>query len=229
MLTSPVAKRCARHSPALVSWLDCCARGLAQLVSRSGERRRLVRFAITGGFAGLVQLALLHAWTELGWPPLLANLLAFLVAAQVNFTISSLFTWGDRRAGQGSIRALARRWARFHVSIVGTTLLNLAAFTLARTTLPSVAAAALGIGAAALANFAAGDRFVFRADAGQGTGAAYRSSMPAVEAARDTPLIPGRQRPHGVGARQLHGGGDRRLWRPGPRHGRGRWPWPTTV
>ena len=55
---------------------------------------RPLRFGITGGLAALVQLVLLHVWTDLGWDALLANAVALLLAAQANFWISALFTWG---------------------------------------------------------------------------------------------------------------------------------------
>jgi putative flippase GtrA len=120
---------------------------------------RPLRFAATGLTAGLVQLGLLAVLTGLGWPDLVANLVAFALAAQVNFALSTRFTWRDRLDG----RSLWGRWLAFHGAIVGMALVNLAVFALARTALPAVAASAAGIAAAAIGNFVLGDRIVFRA------------------------------------------------------------------
>ncbi|HLI29163.1 MAG TPA: glycosyltransferase family 39 protein [Chloroflexota bacterium] len=125
-------------------------------------RPRLFRFAATGTAASLVQLAGLHVGLALGWAPLLANAAALLVATQVNFGLSAGFTWRDRRSPQAAGAALARQWARFHLAMASTAALNWAVFTGARAALPPSVAAALGILAAAGANFLLGDRIVFR-------------------------------------------------------------------
>jgi putative flippase GtrA len=119
---------------------------------------RPLRFALTGGLAGLVQLTLLALLTRHGWPSLTANLVAFLLAAQVNFAVSMTFTWRDRRHGQ----RIWRRWLLFHGAIAGMAALNMLIFALARMAMPDLAASALGILAGAVGNFLAGDRLVFR-------------------------------------------------------------------
>ncbi len=126
---------------------------------------RPLRFAATGLTAGLAQLGLLALLTDLGWPDLAADVVAFVLAAQVNFALSARFTWRYRP----DARPLWRRWLAFHGAIVGMALVNLAVFALARTALPTVAASAAGIAAAATGNFVLGDRVVFRArNAGMG-------------------------------------------------------------
>jgi putative flippase GtrA len=122
------------------------------------DAARPARFIITGGAAGLIQIGLLAALTGHGWHSLLANPVAFLLAAQVNFALSTLFTWRDRRDGQ----SLLHRWLLFHGSIAGMALLNMAVFAAARTRLPDLESAALGIATAALGNYLVGDRLVFR-------------------------------------------------------------------
>ncbi len=119
---------------------------------------RPLRFAVTGGLAGLTQLALLKLFTDQGLHALPANSAAFLLAAQVNFALSSMFTWRDRGAGQ----ALWRRWLVFHGSIAGMAVVNMAVFAVARTVMPDLAASVTGICAAAVGNFFIGDRLVFR-------------------------------------------------------------------
>jgi putative flippase GtrA len=130
-----------------------------QIVRASGPR--LARFACTGGIAGIIQLALLHFWMARGWDAIIANPVAFLISAQVNFLLSATFIWGDRDGGTRRGAALLRRWAAFHGSILGTALLNQAVFAVAQQAMPALVAAALGIGVAALANYIIQDRLVF--------------------------------------------------------------------
>src|SRR5947209_4027359 len=118
---------------------------------------RPLRFALTGGLAGLLQLGLLALLTGRGWPAALANAVAFLLAAQVNFALSSLFTWRDRRR----MAPLWRRWLAFHGAIAAMALVNQSVFLAARTALPALVASAAGIAVAAVGNYLLGDRLVF--------------------------------------------------------------------
>jgi putative flippase GtrA len=119
---------------------------------------RPLRFAGTGGVAGTVQILFLTLLTHWNWNAIPANALAFSLAAQVNFALSSAFTWRDRAPS----RSLARRWLLFHASIGVTALLNMVIFAAARLLLPMLAASAAGIAAGALGNYLIGDRLVFR-------------------------------------------------------------------
>ena len=124
---------------------------------------RPLRFACTGGAAALVQLGILAALSASHWAPIAANALALLLSTQVNFVLSYLFTWGDRRSRSAPRRALLGRWAAYQGSTAGTAILNMGVFVLARVDLHTLAASALGTAVAALLNFFAGDRLVFRA------------------------------------------------------------------
>jgi putative flippase GtrA len=124
---------------------------------------RAGRFVVTGCLAGLGQLAIFEGLLDLGWPALGANVTAFLLAAQLNFALSTLFTWHDRI----TVRSLWHRWATFHISIAAMAVLNMLVFAAARATVPHLLAAALGICTGAVGNFFIGDRLVFRAT-GQG-------------------------------------------------------------
>lgn len=119
---------------------------------------RLARFVAVGGLASALQVALLALLTRHGWDAIPANMVAFLLAAQVNFALSATFTWRDR----GAVAPLWRRWLLFHGSIAGTAALNQVVFLLARLALPAVLAAASGSAVAALGNYLLGDRLVFR-------------------------------------------------------------------
>ena len=137
------------------AWADRRSAIVAALLAR---RARILRFGLTGGAAALLQLALLIAFERLAWPTLLANGVAFALAAQFNFAASQTFTWGDRP----DTGRLAARWLRYHGAIAGSALLNMAVFAVASRGLPSLVAAGLGIAAAASVNFVSGDRLVFR-------------------------------------------------------------------
>lgn len=127
------------------------------------ERARPLRFVFTGGLCGLIQLLLFTLLEHSGWLPLIANTVAFLLSAQVNFLLSVKLTWGDRTLQQPQRRSgLLARWLTFHGSILGTALLNQLVFLLAHLFLPSFVSVVLGIGVAALANFVLLDRQVFR-------------------------------------------------------------------
>ncbi len=124
------------------------------------QRARPLRFVFTGGLCGLIQLLLFLLLTRAGWQPLLANSVAFLLSAQVNFLLSISFTWADRV--QTERKNLLARWLAFHGSILGTALLNQLVFFLAHLLISSQYAAIAGIAVAALANFVLLDRRVFR-------------------------------------------------------------------
>ncbi len=124
-------------------------------------RARPIRFACVGGTSALIQLALLHLIVGRGWNTTLAEIVALLTAAQVNFLLNTTVTWRDRHAGAAR-QTLRCRWLAFHGSISGTALLNFSVFTVAHLALPALYASALGIIAAAGVNFVTFDRFVFR-------------------------------------------------------------------
>lgn len=129
-----------------------------RLADLQSERARLLRFIICGGTASVIQLGFLHFFLGWGWIALPADALSIFLGAQVNFLLSSTITWRDRRDGA----CWWRRWVGFHCAIAGTATLNLAVFTVASVVMPHLIAAALGIGVAAVCNYLAGDRLIFR-------------------------------------------------------------------
>jgi putative flippase GtrA len=128
------------------------------LLHHARRHDRLLRFAVTGGVAAAVQIGLLAVLAPRVGHPDLADLLAFLAAAQVNFVLSSTFTWRDRRQPGA---AMAGHWLRFHLSIAAMAVVNMATFAAVHPVTGAVVAAAAGIGAAAAGNFLLGDRLVF--------------------------------------------------------------------
>ena len=120
-------------------------------------RYRLVRFMAAGASCAVLQLALLAAFEAVRVQPLLADGLAFAVAAQCNFVLSGRFTWRDRVEP----RAGSHRWLLFLASMSASAVLNLAVFHAARSFAPDPIAAALGIVVGASSNYVLGDRAVF--------------------------------------------------------------------
>lgn len=129
------------------------------LWSRAG---RPLRFACTGGAAALVQLAILDALIDAHWSEIPANAVALVISTQVNFVLSYLFTWHDRRPAAGAPSVVLGRWAAYQGSVTGTAVLNMAIFIVTRADLHALLASALGTAIAAAVNFVAGDRLVFR-------------------------------------------------------------------
>jgi putative flippase GtrA len=129
---------------------------------------RPLRFAGTGGTAAAVQLLCLTFLTHHGWNTILANGVAFLLSAQLNFVLSVTFTWRDR-LGSSSLR---RRWVLYHGSIAFMALANMLVFVTTRAFLPTLVASLAGIAVGAAGNYFLGDRLVFR-------GISPRASTPA--------------------------------------------------
>jgi len=123
-----------------------------------GDPARLGRFAITGGLAAVVQLGVLRVLTADHWEALLSNGVGMAVAAQVNFTLSSMFTWRDRWVREG----WRKRWSMYQLTILASAIVNMLVFIIARLVVEQMYAAIIGILAAATLNFAAGDRLIFR-------------------------------------------------------------------
>ncbi len=143
---------------------DTCVRQLAHqgLPLLATQQARPLRFILTGSLAGLSQIGLLAVLLRLAVSPLLANGIAFLLAAQLNFLLSLLFTWRDRHEINRASLQLLQRWFAFHGAILGTAILNQLIFALTQIWLPALLAAGLGIVSAAIANFFLLDRLVFR-------------------------------------------------------------------
>lgn len=152
-----------------VNLLRCIPSKMLQLIRSVNarlfaERARPLRFLLVGGVCGVLQLGLLALLTLSGWEAILANCVGFLLAAQVNFTLSTIFTWHDRSLASKMRMALPWRWLHFHGTIAATALLNQGIFVMAQVLLPALLASALGIGVASIANFVLGDGLVFRAE-----------------------------------------------------------------
>lgn len=80
---------------------------------------RIVRFALVGTVCFFVQwgtMQCLHLVMHIFY----ADMVAFVVSAQLNFILSSRFTWRDRN---GTRRILAR-WGKFNTSVILVASIN---------------------------------------------------------------------------------------------------------
>ena len=81
---------------------------------------RIARFGFVGVTCFFVQLGLLNVLQSV-WHIYVADVIAFLISAQVNFALSRWLTWGDRRHAQ----RLGWQWIKFNASaFVSATLFN---------------------------------------------------------------------------------------------------------
>ena len=125
------------------------------------SRWRPLRFACTGCAAAVVQLVLLESLTDAHWPIFAAEVAALLISTQVNFVLSYLITWGDRRLAGIRLNGVLRRWAGYQGMVAVALGVNMAVFLVARTDLQLLVASALGTAAGAGLNYVAGDHLVF--------------------------------------------------------------------
>jgi putative flippase GtrA len=132
---------------------------------------RALRFVVSGSISALGQFLVLALLLDLGWNRFPANLAGMAFGAEMSFVLGCLLTWRDREE-TGDLR---RRWIVFHGSIAATALVNILVFSVCQLYAPTIVASALGIGVAAIGNFVAGDRLVFRASV-----AGQTASNPAV-------------------------------------------------
>ena len=122
---------------------------------------RLARFSTVGLICFAIQAGILLALRGAGMPDTLANAVGFLASAQVNFLLSTRFTWSDRRLPRGSPRAAAIRWVSFQTTVALSLACNTGVFALASQFTGPVVAAAAGVGLGALLAFLAGNHLIF--------------------------------------------------------------------
>ncbi|MEU0495443.1 GtrA family protein [Mycobacterium sp. NPDC006124] len=120
---------------------------------------RVLRFTAVGVTCYLIQLGLVHLLRgAISLYP--ADVLAFLVSAQVNFVLSQLFTWGDRQDAE----SLLMRFVKFNTNaLISVIVVNASTFwLLVQTGLSYWAAMLLANVATAFWTFSINHFFVFR-------------------------------------------------------------------
>jgi putative flippase GtrA len=128
--------------------------------------RRALRFTAVGIVCFSVQYLVLRLFTAAGVQATVADAVGFALSAQLNFTLSSLFTWGDRK-GDFS-RSPGTRWVSYNASILLTLAINTGVFQLCRP-LGYLAASALGVLVGSVGNYVLCDIVVFRGRRGAQT------------------------------------------------------------
>ena len=150
--------------------------------SHSGDRAvrwsahfRKARFAMVGVACFGFQYVLLRSLTAVGVPQPIGNGLGFALSAQVNFVLSSLFTWRDRRRDNcHPLRLLTRdqsinwsRWVSYNAVAVVALVVNVVVFTSTYEVIGELLASAGGVASGALVTYLVCDRVIFtRASAG---------------------------------------------------------------
>lgn len=87
--------------------------------------RRIAKFGAVGLLCLCFQLVVMKL-IEPFVPVLAANAIGFIISAQLNFTLSYLFTWSDSKRQRGW--RLAATWSGYCLVAVGATFINSAAF-----------------------------------------------------------------------------------------------------
>ena len=121
---------------------------------------RVARFVAVGVTCYFVQLGLLHVFRP--WVYLyLADMVAFVVSAQLNFGLSLSLTWRDRRGAESTLR----QWIKFNANaLLAATVINAGIFwLLVHFGLQFWLAMLLANGATACCTFAVNHFFVFKA------------------------------------------------------------------
>jgi putative flippase GtrA len=120
---------------------------------------RLMRFAIVGVSCFLVQLTLLLLLDDI-LHLYIADVLAFIISAQLNFALSQAFTWADRRQSE---RMLVQ-WLKFNASaLVSVVAVNASVFwLLAEAGLPIWLAMLCANAASTMWTFLMNHLFVFK-------------------------------------------------------------------
>jgi putative flippase GtrA len=106
-------------------------------------RRRIAVFAAVGGVCFIVQLVLLTAVVHLGISRPVADAIGFAASAQLNFALSTRFTWGDRQpAGR---RDTSARWLAYNATALVSLGCNSVVFTASYQAIGTTVAALLGV------------------------------------------------------------------------------------
>jgi len=134
--------------------------GLLSALSQSS----LSRFAFVGLVVTALHLAMFSLLSQVTVAEL-ANVVAFVLATQVNFAVSYYWTWSSRRLpGQEKVRAIVHRALVFNGTAALGFGLNAAVFSMAYRVVgvPSLASALIATVGSAAASFVLSSRLVFR-------------------------------------------------------------------
>ena len=123
---------------------------------------RLFRFALVGGLAALVDMAVVEALVATGGGLYGSRVVSYLAAATVAWWLNRRFTFYHRRS-----RGIAREWGRYLLANLVGGVVNYAVYAALVSSFQTFArypflAVAVGSLAGMLINFAMSQRFVFQ-------------------------------------------------------------------
>jgi len=151
--------------------------GRGTIASHIHGAPRIVRFLSVGGVASLLQLLFLYLIVQLtGMSKLLANVPAFEISTQFNFTLSYFITWYDRTPKKPTVRYVIERLLGFNGMAAATFIINWSVYAVMLFFVHYLIAGALGIIAATTTNFVVSSRLIFRLREGVSRGPA-RSTL----------------------------------------------------
>ena len=122
-------------------------------------KKRQLLFVSVGATCFLAQYVALTALADAGLSRPLANALGFVLSAQLNFVLSSLLTWRDRRARPS--QTLWMRLASYNATALIALAVNTAAFSLVYEHVGNLAAAAFGVVCGMCVTYLVCDLFIF--------------------------------------------------------------------
>lgn len=123
---------------------------------------RILRFIGTGGVCFSVQCAGGAVLSRSGVPWPAANATGFAASAQLNFLLSSGWTWRDRRPPRRAGLVFWRRWASYNATALMALVLNTVAFTLTYERIGALPAALAGVAFGTVLTYLLCDLAVFR-------------------------------------------------------------------
>jgi cellulose synthase/poly-beta-1,6-N-acetylglucosamine synthase-like glycosyltransferase/putative flippase GtrA len=126
-----------------------------------GRHDRKARFVVVGGVCFTVQFLILEALVHLGVGATGADVVGFAVSAQLNFALSSVVTWGDRRPS--GRRAWLYRGAGYNATALISLLVNGVVFGLVHQRLGHLLSAAVGVLAGMVVTYLVCNFVIFRA------------------------------------------------------------------
>lgn len=148
------------------------------VVSARFRRWHWWRFAAVGVVCFGVQTAVLVPLERAGMAAAVANATGFWLSAQLNFVLSSLFTWRDRPA-RGA-RQVAARWWQYQGTAYLSLAVNSLVFVVAEPAVGQLSASAIGVLIGAGFTYAVSKFLIFRpAPATAFPPAAHREEMMA--------------------------------------------------
>jgi putative flippase GtrA len=136
-----------------------------------GEHRRKLRFLLVGALCFTFQYAVLRALSGAGMARPAANGVGFVISAQANFLLSSVFTWADRtqvsQLSTDHLRANRGRWVSYNLAAVVALAVNTIVFAAADRVAGALPAALVGVAAGTVVTFLVCDRLVFAGSTGE--------------------------------------------------------------